>query len=94
MRAGYSPSTATRGIVTTHQQGVQQALAELGLTKELAISALKEDIEAKPQRRAFELSIAGKWLGLEQRQEPTTQTNVIGQAIILIQPQEPKKLEE
>jgi hypothetical protein len=85
LRAGYSPTMSEKPELVSSQQGVQKALAELGLTKEFVISALREDIEAKPQRRAFELSIAGKWLGLEQRNDKEPTSSTTNNTLIVIQ---------
>lgn len=83
--AGYGPTVADKPHLVTRSQGYLAALAELGLTKELVVNALQEDIKAKPQRRAFELSIAGKWLGLEQKGDVTNQGVSIQNAVIIIQ---------
>lgn len=82
---GYSEIQALNPQQVTRAPGFLAALAELGLTREMAVSALAEDIAAKPQRRAFELSIAGKWLGLEQKGEITSTTTSIQNAVIIIQ---------
>lgn len=81
----YSATMAKSPALVTESKGFLHALAELGLTKELVVNALREDIEAKPQRRAFELSIAGKWLGLEQKGEVVSSTTNIQNAVIMIQ---------
>lgn len=83
---GYSEVQSRNPQQVIQSDGFIKALADLGLTKELAVSALVEDIQLKPQRRAFELSIAGKWLGLEQRdKQPETQNMAINNAIIIVQ---------
>jgi hypothetical protein len=84
-QAGYAESVSLLPTKVTESKGFLLALAELGLTKDLVVSALQEDIKAKPGKRAFELSIAGKWLGLEQKGEaPHSGTN-IERAVIIIQ---------
>lgn len=83
---GYSEVQAQNPQQITQSVGFLAALAELGLTKELAVSSLVEDIKAKPQRRAFELSIAGKWLGLEKKEETQSSTTNIQNAVIMISP--------
>lgn len=83
-QAGYADSVSLLPTKVTESKGFLVALAELGLTKELVVSALQEDIKAKPQRRAFELSIAGKWLGLEQKGDITNGSMSIQQAVIII----------
>ena len=84
-QAGYSLEQSKKPQDVMQSQGFLVEMAKLGLTKEFVVSALQEDIALKPQRRAFELSIAGKWLGLEQR-DTTPQTQTINNAIIVIQP--------
>lgn len=84
----YSRTVANRPTLVTESKGFQIALAELGLTKELVVSALQEDIKAKPGRRAFELSIAGKWLGLEQKgEQPSSALNIQNAVIIIKKPE-------
>lgn len=87
---GYSTVQSKNPQQITQSEGFLVALAQLGLTKELAVSSLVEDIMLKPQRRAFELSIAGKWLGLEQRDKPEPQSMAINNAIIIVQLPEAK----
>lgn len=84
--AGYSDNIALQPSKVTESKGFLAALAELGLTKEFAVSALVEDIRLKPQRRAFELSIAGKWLGLEKKEEHMSSVTTIQNAVIMIAP--------
>ena len=85
LRAGYSLETAAQPEKIINTVGFKAELAKLGLTEEFIVSALVEDIRAKPQHRAFELSTAGKWLGLEQRNTPDTQSVAISNSIIVIQ---------
>lgn len=91
VKAGYSLAQSLTPTEVTRSQGLQLALAELGLTKELVVPMLAADLENNPGRRWLGLSIAGKWLGLEQRQE-TQQQNVVKNAIIIIQAPTPPQL--
>ena len=72
-------------LTSRSSKGYIKELEKLGLTRELVGVALLDDIKAKPQHRAFELSIAGKWLGLEvkpdikdtQMSSPNVQINIV-----------------
>lgn len=83
-RAGYSPSQAERSTVVMRSQGMVAALNELGLTKEKVVPMLLDDLENNPGKRWLGLSIAGKWLGLEQREEKQ-QGIVANNSVIIIQ---------
>lgn len=82
---GFSASTALRPSTVTRSLGFRAELARLGLTEELVVPALVQDIKDKPGKRAFELSIAGKWLGLEKR-EPEQSGTTIQNAVIFVAP--------
>lgn len=84
---GYSVQQSLKPQAITQSQGFLKALDELGLTDEFIVSSLVSDIRAKPERRAFELSIAAKIRGMEKRADVTAQapTMAINNAIIVIE---------
>jgi hypothetical protein len=86
VKTGYSESQALKPFAILRGQGFLKAMAELGLTQELVTSSLVKDIEAKPGRRAFELSIAAKILGLDKRVVEDAPTINASNSIIVIQP--------
>lgn len=86
-QAGYTDAMATKPVVVTRSQGFLAALDELGLTDDLVVSSLVEDIRLKPQRRAFELSIAAKIRGLDRRADEGSSGAIqIANALIMIAP--------
>ena len=85
VKAGYSLNQARRPSDITRSQGFLKALDELGLTDEIVVSSLVEDIRLKPQRRAFELSIAAKIRGLDRRADSEQSQNIaVNNAIIIV----------
>lgn len=94
VKVGYSVNQATASTEITRSQGFLKALDELGLTDEFIVSSLVSDIRAKPERRAFELSIAAKIRGMEKRADANagvSQSMAINNAIIVIQlPEAPR----
>lgn len=92
-QAGYPPATQVKPNVVMNSRGFLAALDELGLTDDFVVSSLVEDIRSKPQRRAFELSIAAKIRGLDRRADTISNTSIqIANAVILVQ-SPPKPLE-
>lgn len=88
LKVGYSKSQSIASTQITQSQGFLKALDELGLTDEFIVSSLVSDIRAKPERRAFELSIAAKIRGMEKRADvnnTNTQSMAINNAIIVVQ---------
>lgn len=86
LRAGYSETQALKPSVVTNSVGFKVELAKLGLTDELVVPMLVQDLENNPNKRWLGLSIAGKWLGLERKGEDAKPTNtLINNAIIIIQ---------
>jgi hypothetical protein len=88
LQAGYSATLSLKPSAVTQSQGFLKALDELGLTDEFIVSSLVSDIRAKPERRAFELSIAAKIRGMEKRADTnngTLQNMAINNAIIVVQ---------
>lgn len=62
--AGYSEQTAKTPQKLTESKGYEEILDELGLTDELIVTALVEDIQKKPQNRKAELELASKLRGM------------------------------
>ena len=62
--AGYSPETAKTPSKLTDSIGYQEVLDKYGLTEELIITSLVEDIEKKPQDRKPELELGAKMRGM------------------------------
>lgn len=60
---GYSAETAKSPAKLLDSKGFMQLMDEKGLTDDLIINALVEDIEAKPQNRTPELTLAVKMRG-------------------------------
>lgn len=84
-QVGYSEVQTRQPQQITRSQGFLVALDELGLTDNFVVSSLVEDIRAKPQRRAFELSIAAKIRGLDRRADENMGSSVqIANSIIVI----------
>lgn len=85
---GYSDVQSLKPQAITQSQGFLKALDELGLTDEFIVSSLVSDIRAKPERRAFELSIAAKIRGMEKRADVNNGQGLsmaINNAIIVVQ---------
>lgn len=68
--AGYSVATAHTPQKLTESKGFQELLVEYGLTPDLIVSSLVEDIQAKPGRRTGELSLGADILGLKKKNDP------------------------
>lgn len=64
--AGYSRVVQLTPQKVTETKGFKQIAAEVGLTDDLVLGYLAEDLAAKPRRRTEELKIYGKWFGLEK----------------------------
>lgn len=60
---GYSPATAENPSKLTESKGFMELMDELGLTDNLIVNALVEDINMKPQNRTQELTLAVKMRG-------------------------------
>ena len=83
--AGYSPITAKANPqVIIDQKGVQKALENFGLTRDLITKALVDDINAKPSKRVKELALGADILGMTEHDEkiPSQITNNLTQIII------------
>lgn len=78
LASGYSPNTAHTPSKLTHSHGYRQILAEFGLTPGRVVSALVQDIEAKPAARIRELTLAAELLGMKKGEvsSPSQQINI------------------
>ena len=77
--AGYSVITSRTPSKLTESKGFKELCDEAGLTKELILKALADDIIAKPRDRSKELGLASKVLGLVKPDiEQHTVNNIIG----------------
>jgi len=77
--AGYSPATAENPSKLTDSKGFIELMDELGLTDNLIVNALVEDINMKPQNRTPELQLAVKMRGrLIDRADITSNGNELG----------------
>ncbi|HEY9826362.1 MAG TPA: hypothetical protein V6D19_13015 [Stenomitos sp.] len=63
MEVGYSPATAKTPQKLTNSQGFKELCDELGLTDNLIVTALVDDIKSKPGNRKPELELASKIKG-------------------------------
>lgn len=76
---GYSVETAKTPSKLTDSKGFIELMDELGLTDDLIVNALVEDINAKPQNRTQELQLAVKMRGrLIDRADITSNGNELG----------------
>jgi hypothetical protein len=66
LEVGYDPDTAKNPKNLTESKGFKELMTALGLTENLVALSLKEDIEAKPQNRVKELSLAADILGMKK----------------------------
>lgn len=63
---GYSPETAKSPSKLLDSKGFMQLMDEKGLTDDLIITSLVDDIKAKPSNRTQELTLAVKMRGRMQ----------------------------
>jgi len=74
---GYSAKVAAKKATQTIQaKGVQDALEDFGLTKELITTSLVEDIKAKPRKRLGELTLGADVLGMKE-EKPNSKTLIV-----------------
>jgi len=62
--AGYSENTIVDHKNVTESEGFLQALDDYGLTEELIVSSLAEDIKEKPKNRVQELKLGAEIRGM------------------------------
>jgi hypothetical protein len=60
LEAGYSPATAKTPQKLTESDGFLELCNKAGLTDDLILESLTEDIKQKPQKRVEELRLAAK----------------------------------
>lgn len=70
--AGYPECTVNQPSKVTKSKGFREALDELGLTEELLVSSLVEDIQKKPQNRKGEIELGAKMRGMLQERVDLT----------------------
>lgn len=70
--AGYSHAQAKNPSRVLNAAGFKEAAREMGLTEELLVNALVEDIKEKKHDRKAELELGFKVLGLVNKPEPET----------------------
>ena len=66
VESGYSQEVSETPTKVTESKGFKQALDDMGLTDELIVNALVEDIKMKRGRRTAELALASKIKGLDR----------------------------
>jgi len=69
LEVGYSPTSSKNPKLLTDSKGFKDLLEEQGLTPELIIGSLVEDITKKPQKRVGELSLGADILGLKKKND-------------------------
>ena len=69
VQAGYSEASAKNPQKYINSDGVKELFEEYGLTRELVVTALVDDINAKRRNRTPELKLASDILGLAQPQK-------------------------
>ncbi len=65
---GYSNTISEQPSRITESLGFKKALEELGLTEELIVTALVDDILNKPKQRVKELTLAADILGMRKKE--------------------------
>lgn len=71
---GYSNTISEQPSRITESSGFKKALAELGLTEELIVTALVDDILDKPRQRVKELTLAADILGMRKKEADPAST--------------------
>jgi len=76
---GYSPETAKTPAKLLDSKGFMSLMDELGLTDNLIVESLVDDIKMKPQNRTAELQLAVKMRGrLIEKADITSNGNELG----------------
>ena len=74
---GYSANTARTPSKLTESDGFKELYKEKGLTENLIVESLVDDIKAKPGKRAAELNLGADVLGMKKGSKVTAiQVNV------------------
>lgn len=66
---GYSKDVSEKPKIVTESKGVKELLDQY-LPDDFILKALRDDIEAKPEKRLGELALASKIKGLDKEPEP------------------------
>lgn len=74
---GYGVATQNNPSKALESKGYLQELDKLGLTDELIVNSLVEDIRAKPKNRISELRLASEIRGLNKNEEQQTTRPII-----------------
>lgn len=74
---GYSQAMADKPALVTESKGFKEVLASYGLTEELVVEALVEDIKDKKGKRYNELSLGSEILGIKKQSPNGPITNNI-----------------
>jgi len=74
---GYKESTCKNPRNLTESKGFKELCAEVGLTEELILKSLSDDIKSKPSNRVAELYLAAKIQGMLNNQIDTNQNLTI-----------------
>lgn len=88
VEVGYSMATAKNPKNLTESLGYKELCEEYGLTEQLIITSLVDDIIKKPGDRVSELLLASKLLGLLDRAKRETDKQVPGVPILANMPNE------
>lgn len=64
--AGYSPISAATPKKLTESKGFYELCEQVGLTDDLILQALADDIKNKPKQRVKELALAARIKGMEK----------------------------
>lgn len=72
-RADYSPNTYHTPSKLTDSKGYNELMEKYGLTEELIIGSLVDDIKGKPKKRYLELNLGAEMLQLK-KQSPNGNT--------------------
>lgn len=89
-QAGYMPKTAKNPKKLTESKGFKEIMRHYGLTDELVVSALVEDIKIKPAKRIRELEVGAKMLGLLKDRSEVDITGKIG--VLIYRPEKYKEI--
>lgn len=84
---GYSPMTAQDPKKLTSSKGFKELCEQYGLTDELILTSLVDDIKGKPKNRKPELELAAKIKRLVGNEEKENNVTVIIDGIEMINPE-------
>ena len=75
-KAEYAEATINTPQKLTESKGFKELCNQYGLTDDLILKSLVDDIKEKPQRRTGELSLGAEILGLKRRDSPVIAVQV------------------